>query len=68
MEAATIIEYIKDLISSVGFPIIAFFFMYKNNVEEGEKHAEESKAFADAIASNTEAVTRLATIIERMER
>ena len=43
-----VVNVIKDLISNVGFPILAFLLMYKQN-----------KDLSDTVAENTKAINEL---------
>ena len=39
-----VVNVIKDLISNVGFPILAFLLMYKQNKDISDTDAENTKA------------------------
>lgn len=51
-------------ISSVGFPIIMCLLMGKYITDTNELHKEESKYFTEAINRNTEALSKLQSLIE----
>lgn len=50
-------EEIVSFISSVGFPIVACYFMYKSN-------QNELKTLRDAVEENTEATLKLSTTVQ----
>ena len=50
---------ITQLISSVGFPIVAYFCMLMMYKTESEKHAEETKELTTAINSLKEAIIEM---------
>lgn len=56
---------IIQAIGSLGFPIVAYLLMVKEMRDEREKHAEESKSTAAAIANNTEALIRLCDKLDK---
>lgn len=47
------------MISSVGFPIVACFYMAWNGQRESERHQAEMEKFSDAINNNTLVMTKL---------
>ncbi len=57
---------ISQLISSVGFPIVACVLMWKALQECTEKHAEEMKIMRDAISDNTVVISELKTLMEQI--
>ena len=48
-----VVNVIKDLISNVGFPILAFLLMYKQN-----------KDLSSTVAENTKVMTELVTTVK----
>lgn len=54
-----IYTFIKEVIGSYGFPIIACFFLFKQNEKLEQRHEEESKNFISAINNNTLAIQKL---------
>lgn len=48
-----------QLISSLGFPIICCYFLFKQNVDIMAKHEEEMRKITEALNNNTLAITRL---------
>lgn len=47
------------MISSVGFPIVACIFLYKQNCNQTVTHREELKTMGDIIQNNTLSITKL---------
>lgn len=50
---------IMNMISSVGFPIVACVFLYKQNCNQITTHKEELKTMGDIIQNNTLSITKL---------
>ena len=50
---------IMNMISSVGFPIVACIFLYKQNCNQASSHKEELKTMGDIIQNNTLSITKL---------
>lgn len=48
-----------NMISSVGFPIVACIFLYKQNCNQTSTHKEELKTMGDIIQNNTLSITKL---------
>lgn len=53
------IEVITQLISNVGFPILAFLLMYKNNRDMAAQHQNEVHELSKVIEANTQATQKL---------
>lgn len=58
------INSITTAIGSIGFPIVMCLLMGQYIAKVEETHKEESKYFTDAINRNTEALTKLQSLIE----
>lgn len=54
---------ITSMISSVGFPIVACIFMAYMLKEITDKHESEMNGMRDALNSNTNAISKLETLI-----
>lgn len=54
---------ITSMISSVGFPIVACIFMAYMLKDITEKHQTEMNSMRDALDSNTNAISKLETLI-----
>lgn len=52
-------QEIINMISSVGFPIFACIFLYKQNCNQTSTHREELKTMGDIIQNNTLSITKL---------
>lgn len=52
-------QEIINMISSVGFPIVACIFLYKQNCNQAASHKEELKTMGDIIQNNTLSITKL---------
>lgn len=48
-----------QLISSLGFPIVCCFFLFKQNIDIMTKHDSEMSKITEALNNNTLAITRL---------
>lgn len=57
---------ITTLISSVGFPIVACFYMAYLVKDMNEKHANEMTSIRDALNANTSAIEKLETLINTL--
>ena len=55
MDFSTIIA----AVSSVGFPVVFCFVLYKTMIDQGRQHKEESDKLTEAIHNNTIALTKL---------
>lgn len=53
------IQMLNDVISSVGFPIVACIFLYKQNCNIIESHKGEIDTLKDVINNNTLSVTKM---------
>lgn len=58
-DISTISSVLIQLVGSLGFPIVAWFLMYKQNERLESRHQEESKNFVEAINNNTVAIQQL---------
>lgn len=56
---ANITTTLVQLVGSLGFPIVAWFLMFKQNERLEARHEEESKNFVAAINNNTMAIQQL---------
>lgn len=54
-----ILKVVVELISSVGFPIVACGFMYKLNIDQQKEHLEEVALLREVIEHNTKSLTEL---------
>lgn len=70
------VDIIRDLVSTVGFPIVAYFLMVKSNSDMMKAHKEEMKETTEsmreaqdkiviALEKNTEVIEELKTIVGR---
>lgn len=50
---------IAQLISSIGFPIVACIVLFKQTQKQQEQHAEEMSKITESLNNNTLALTRL---------
>lgn len=55
---------LTQLIGSLGFPIIACVFLYKQNVNIENQHREEMTKMVEALNNNTNAIIKLSDKIE----
>lgn len=53
------INGIMQIIGSLGFPIVACIFLFRQNINIEEKHTNEMKSIIEAINNNTIALTKL---------
>lgn len=58
------IETIINLISSVGFPIVACVALFVMNNKQTERHNEEMSKITESLNNNTNAITRLSEKLE----
>lgn len=54
---------ISTAISTVGFPIVCFFLMYKALIDTQRAHKEEMDKMSEAIHNNTLALTKLSDFL-----
>ena len=59
------ISAVLSAVGSIGFPIVMCLLMGRYITEVNETHKEESRYFTEAINRNTEAITKLQSLIER---
>lgn len=52
-------DSIMQYIAQLGFPIVAFFLLWKELGDERQAHVEESAHLAAVISNNTQALIRL---------
>lgn len=52
-------DVIIQLISSVGFPIVACFYLAHMNDKQDERHIEQEKLLVATITENTNAIREL---------
>jgi hypothetical protein len=57
---------VSQLISSVGFPIVACIFMWKAMEDAGKAHAEETKIMRDSLNENTVVLAELKTLMHEI--
>lgn len=50
---------IQTMISSIGFPIVACIFLYKQNVNQAEQHKQEIDRLSQVIENNTLSITKM---------
>lgn len=60
------ITELTNLISTVGFPIIMCFIMFRYMEENDDKREAESKELREAINNNTQAMIRLIDKIDHL--
>ena len=53
------IQMIQTMISSIGFPIVACIFLYKQNVNQAEQHKQEIDRLSQVIENNTLSITKM---------
>lgn len=56
---------ITSLITSVGFPIVAYLLIFKYMQEQNQSHKEETDSLKDAINNNTLTMQKL---IDRLDK
>lgn len=59
------IQTITSFIGSVGFPIVMCIMIYKQMIDEGEKHREEMLSLRDAIHSLEMMISKLCEKIDK---
>lgn len=57
---------ITQLISGLGFPIVACLMMWKALQDSTKAHAEELKILRDAMSENTVVISELKTLMEQI--
>ena len=57
---------ISQLISSVGFPIVACILMWKTTQDMTKAHAEETKIMRDSLNENTVVLSELKTLMHEI--
>jgi hypothetical protein len=57
---------VSQLISSVGFPIVACIFMWKAMEDAAKAHAEETKIMRDSLNENTVVLAELKTLMHEI--
>lgn len=62
------ISGLTTMISTLGFPIACVIYLFYAQAKEREAHAEESKAWTEALHNNTIAITKLTDIIDNIRR
>lgn len=55
---------ITNIISTLGFPIACVIYLFYAQAKEREAHAEESKAWTEALHNNTLAIQKLSDMID----
>lgn len=60
------IEVVTSLITTVGFPIVCCIYMAYLIKEMNEKHKDEMDSMRDALNANTNAISKLETLINQM--
>lgn len=58
-------EQIVSLVSTVGFPIVAYGAMFYYMVKQNKEHKEEMDKMSDALCSNTIALQKLTDIVDK---
>ena len=53
------IQIIQTMIISIGFPIVACIFLYKQNVNQAEQHKQEIDRLSQVIENNTLSITKM---------
>lgn len=53
------IQIIQTMISSIGFPIVACIFLYKQNCNQAEQHKQEIDRLSAVIENNTLSITKM---------
>lgn len=56
---------LTTMISTLGFPIACVIYLFYAQAKERETHAEESKAWTEALHNNTLAITKLSDMLDR---
>lgn len=62
------LDTIMQAVGSLGFPIAAFFLMWKTLGDEQQSHKDEVRGMTEAVNNNTQALLRLAERMNREER
>jgi hypothetical protein len=57
---------ISQLISAVGFPIVACILMWKTTQDMTKAHAEETKIMRDSLNENTVVLSELKTLMHEI--
>lgn len=55
---------IVQIIGSLGFPIVACIFLFKQNIDIEKKHTEEMVGLMQGLSNNTLALQHLADVID----
>ena len=58
---------ITQLITTVGFPIVAYLLMWKTLLDTSAAHKEEMNALRETLANNTVVLAELKTLIEDLK-
>ena len=58
------IQAITTAISTLGFPIFCVIYLLQSQTKERELHAQEAKAWTEALHNNTIALTQLTDFIK----
>ena len=58
------IDVVKDVILSIGFPIVMCLLVFWRMGQESDAHHEEVASLRDVIAENTKALAQLQQLIE----
>ena len=58
-------EFVQ-FVTNVGFPIVACYFLYKQNVRQADQHKEEMEHVTEALNNNTIAYTALAEKLDKL--
>lgn len=61
-----IISLIETAITTVGFPVVAFFTLVWMNNKESDRHKEETETFAEALKENSSAIQELKNVIQNL--
>lgn len=54
---------IVQIIGSLGFPIVACIFLFKQNIEIMNRHADETKSLMEGLNNNTLALQHLTDVL-----
>lgn len=65
MDAMEMYQVIATAVGSLGFPIVACVFLFRQNEKLEQRHEDESKMFATAISSLEKAVEKLTALLEQ---
>lgn len=60
------IQVITQLISGVGFPIVAFLLMFKHMEQEEAEHKAEVDRLSSVLEGNTNVLTRICEKLDRI--